>query len=284
MSGCQDRLPEPHKPLTTPMPHKVALLTLDAPYGRHLAQRFAARFDLVGVIVYQRAAQTPAPPSSPPSPLERMRGALKRRLDGETARLFRVERLEARLADMARERFLDGAGRPVPDWPAGTPVRVTGSVNSEATVDWLKAGRASLLVVAGGPIIRPVLIEATHCGAVNFHGSLLPRYRGTRVEFWQVLDGAADAVGYTIHTIDPGVDTGAILHQTPMPLKPGDTPDLIRVRNQLAALIDYPETVALYLDGALTPTPQPASDEPAWRWKDRTLDRREALLGKLGLL
>lgn len=263
------------------MTHPVALLTLDAPYGRHLAQRFAARFDLAGVIVYETAARAPAPP---PSPLGRLRGALKRRFDAETARRHRIETLEARLAAEAREQFLDGAGRPVPEWPAGTPVRITDAVNSDATVNWLKARGASLLIVAGGPIIRPVLIGATPRGAVNFHGSLLPRYRGTRVEFWQVLDGAADAVGYTIHTIDPGVDTGAIVRQTPMPLKPGDTPDTVRVRNQLAALEAYPETVALYLDGALTPVPQPATDEPARRWKDRTLDKREALLRKLGLL
>jgi UDP-4-amino-4-deoxy-L-arabinose formyltransferase/UDP-glucuronic acid dehydrogenase (UDP-4-keto-hexauronic acid decarboxylating) len=49
-------------------------------------------------------------------------------------------------------------------------------------------------------------------GAVNAHGSLLPRYRGRHALNWQLMHGETVS-GVTLHWIDDGVDTGDIIAQ-----------------------------------------------------------------------
>jgi methionyl-tRNA formyltransferase len=44
---------------------------------------------------------------------------------------------------------------------------------------------------------------------MNAHMGLLPAYRGMNVAEWAALEGAP--VGCTVHLIDTGIDTGAIL-------------------------------------------------------------------------
>ena len=46
----------------------------------------------------------------------------------------------------------------------------------------------------------------------NLHFSLLPKYRGCHTAIWPILYGESDH-GVTIHEIDAGVDTGAIVAQ-----------------------------------------------------------------------
>jgi len=68
-----------------------------------------------------------------------------------------------------------------------------------------------LLVLGGTPIIRVNILGIPRLGTLNVHMGLLPKYRGRNVAEWSVFNG--DAVGITVHTVDPGVDTGAILYR-----------------------------------------------------------------------
>ena len=46
----------------------------------------------------------------------------------------------------------------------------------------------------------------------NFHFSLLPKYRGCHTNFYQIFNGEKFS-GVTLHKIDDGIDTGAIIDQ-----------------------------------------------------------------------
>ena len=46
----------------------------------------------------------------------------------------------------------------------------------------------------------------------NFHFSLLPKYRGCHTNFFQIFNGEKFS-GVTLHKIDNGIDTGAIVDQ-----------------------------------------------------------------------
>lgn len=46
----------------------------------------------------------------------------------------------------------------------------------------------------------------------NIHLSLLPKYRGCNTSIWPILNGE-EMHGVTLHEIDPGVDTGAVIDQ-----------------------------------------------------------------------
>ncbi|WP_417200989.1 methionyl-tRNA formyltransferase [Bizionia sp.] len=56
----------------------------------------------------------------------------------------------------------------------------------------------------------------------NIHGSLLPKYRGRTPHVWAIINGETSA-GITAHVIDASCDTGKIIHQIEVPIKPNDT-------------------------------------------------------------
>ncbi|MDQ2716388.1 MAG: methionyl-tRNA formyltransferase [Chloroflexota bacterium] len=68
--------------------------------------------------------------------------------------------------------------------------------------------------------IPRVLLELPRLGCLNVHPSLLPSYRGPVPLFWTFREGCQQS-GVTIHFMDEGMDTGAILAQTPIVLPDG---------------------------------------------------------------
>jgi methionyl-tRNA formyltransferase len=52
---------------------------------------------------------------------------------------------------------------------------------------------------------------------INVHGDVLPRFRGGRSVIWPIYEGVREA-GFSIHRIDRGIDTGALLHVERFPL------------------------------------------------------------------
>jgi methionyl-tRNA formyltransferase len=64
-------------------------------------------------------------------------------------------------------------------------------------------------------IIRPA--EFASGALFNVHFSLLPLYRGCNTSVWPILRGEAEH-GVTLHAIDAGVDTGAVIDQRAFPV------------------------------------------------------------------
>ncbi len=75
----------------------------------------------------------------------------------------------------------------------------------------IAAWKVDLIVTAGVPILRdPWLTMATH-GCLNLHFGIAPDYRGEHTLFYPLIERRWDMLGFTIHFIDQGVDTGPIL-------------------------------------------------------------------------
>jgi hypothetical protein len=77
------------------------------------------------------------------------------------------------------------------------------------------AARAALTGVEIALSLDNALIsEATFStpdhGTLNVHHGAVPGYRGGPPVFWELADGQA-AVGFTIHRIDAGIDTGPVI-------------------------------------------------------------------------
>ncbi len=79
-----------------------------------------------------------------------------------------------------------------------------------------------LVVVAFGQILNKSLLEWPRYGAVNVHGSLLPKYRGAAPIQWAMINGEKE-VGVTTMLMDQGVDTGDMLLQAKTPIRADDT-------------------------------------------------------------
>lgn len=57
---------------------------------------------------------------------------------------------------------------------------------------------------------------------INFHGSLLPKYRGRTPHVWSIINNECET-GVTAHFIDVGCDTGDVILQKKMPISENDT-------------------------------------------------------------
>jgi methionyl-tRNA formyltransferase len=55
----------------------------------------------------------------------------------------------------------------------------------------------------------------------NVHFSLLPKYKGMYTSAWPLLNGESET-GVTLHVIDAGIDTGAIIDQIAFPIDEND--------------------------------------------------------------
>ena len=71
-------------------------------------------------------------------------------------------------------------------------------------------------------MLKQPLLQVAPRGALNLHGSLLPRYRGRAPVNWAVLNGERHT-GATLHYMDERPDAGDIVAAQSVPILPDDT-------------------------------------------------------------
>jgi methionyl-tRNA formyltransferase len=104
-------------------------------------------------------------------------------------------------------------------------------------------------------MIERDIIELPRLGCLNIHGSLLPKYRGRTPHVWAIINNE-EYGGATVHLIDEGCDTGAVLLQEKVLIERNATG-----ASMLAAFEElYPrlvrETLILLGRGEITVIPQ----------------------------
>jgi len=105
----------------------------------------------------------------------------------------------------------------------GIPMLRSENVNTASVVRRVRNVRPQLLlVIAFGQKIGPKLIEMPTYGAVNLHGSLLPKYRGPAPINWAIINGETET-GLTVIAMTDQIDAGDILGQRATPIGPNET-------------------------------------------------------------
>ncbi len=90
-------------------------------------------------------------------------------------------------------------------------------------IDWVRKLQPDLLVLGFvNAFVPQEMIALAKFGGINYHPSLLPKYRGGSAINWAIINGETET-GVTIHFIDEGVDTGPILLQEKVVISPDDT-------------------------------------------------------------
>ena len=113
-----------------------------------------------------------------------------------------------------------------------------------AFVEALRAAAVDLIVLAGFMRVRQgEFLRAFEGRIVNVHPSLLPSFPG--LEAWkQALDQGVKVAGCTVHFVDAGVDSGAIIGQQTVPVLDHDTAESLHARIHAAEHELYPKCVA----------------------------------------
>ncbi|RIK47019.1 MAG: methionyl-tRNA formyltransferase [Chloroflexi bacterium] len=70
--------------------------------------------------------------------------------------------------------------------------------------------------------ISPEVFALARYGAINGHPGLLPKYRGPNSVGWAFRNGDAE-LGFCVHRMDAGFDTGPIYNQVTVPILDDDT-------------------------------------------------------------
>jgi phosphoribosylglycinamide formyltransferase-1 len=174
--------------------------------------------------------------------------------------------LQALLDDVhCREAEIVAVASSVADAPAlaraaaaGVPARAfcrsefaDRAARDRAMGDWLGERGARLVVLAGYmELLGTPFLERFPGAVINVHPSLLPAFPGLRA-IEQALAYGVKVFGVTVHFVDDGVDSGAVILQRAAEL-PG-VRDAGRVRELLRPLEHtlLTEAVRLYARGAL---------------------------------
>jgi phosphoribosylglycinamide formyltransferase-1 len=142
-----------------------------------------------------------------------------------------------------------GAGVPASVFPRDAyPDR---PARDAAIGDWLEAQGVELVVLAGYmAILDAAFIARFRDRIINVHPSLLPAFSGIAA-VGQALDYGVKVFGVTVHFVDEGVDTGAIILQRAVELPDATDPDdvLAALRPLEHALL--PEAVRLIAAGRI---------------------------------
>jgi len=121
-----------------------------------------------------------------------------------------------------------------------------------AFVAALQSARVDLIVLAGFMrVLKGDFLHAFEGRIVNIHPSLLPCFPG--LQSWkQALDHGVKVAGCTVHFVDAGVDSGAIIGQQVVPVLDNDTPEALHQRIHAAEHELYPKCIAAIARGEIS--------------------------------
>ncbi|HRY85839.1 MAG TPA: formyltransferase family protein [Candidatus Omnitrophota bacterium] len=98
-------------------------------------------------------------------------------------------------------------------------------------------------------ILKPDFLALFPKGVLNLHPALLPYNRGQYPNVWSIVENTP--AGTTLHYIDAGIDTGAILAQKKVLMEPVDTGKTLYQKLEKASLDLFKESWPRFIRGKL---------------------------------
>src|SRR4051812_49948882 len=112
--------------------------------------------------------------------------------------------------------------------PAAAFTQSDREARDAAIAEWLASQRVELVVLAGYMrLLSPGFLARFPQRVINVHPALLPAFPGMRA-IEQALAHGVKVFGVTVHFVDEGVDTGAIILQRAVDLPEATQPETVR--------------------------------------------------------
>ncbi len=139
---------------------------------------------------------------------------------------------------------------------ADIPLLVPASANTPDVVARIAAAAPDLIFsFYFREILRADVLALPRQGALNLHGSLLPRYRGRCPVNWVLVNGERET-GVTLHYMEAKPDRGDIVAQRAVPIAGDDTAMTLNRKLGDAARVLLRETFPLLVAGTAPRRPQ----------------------------
>jgi phosphoribosylglycinamide formyltransferase 1 len=87
------------------------------------------------------------------------------------------------------------------------------NINQDYVPEMIQRTTPAFVFVNGTRIIRKEILDAVGVPVYNIHVGITPAYRGIHGGYWALYHSDRENFGVTLHHVDPGVDTGAIIAQ-----------------------------------------------------------------------
>lgn len=128
----------------------------------------------------------------------------------------------------------------------------TKALHEAAIAAAIEGAKADLVCLAGFMrILSPAFVERFRTRILNIHPSLLPSFPGLDAQ-GQALRYGVGVTGATVHFVDAGTDTGPIVAQECVPVRPGDDFETLSHRILAVEHRLYARAVARVLAGGWT--------------------------------
>ncbi len=139
----------------------------------------------------------------------------------------------------------------------GLPVITPADANTPAVEAQVVAARPDFLFsFYYRSMLKSPLLRSARCGALNMHGSLLPRYRGRAPVNWAILNGEAEC-GATLHYMVERADAGDIVDQLAVPILLDDEAREVFAKVTVAAETILSRSLPGLVAGTAPRRPQP---------------------------
>ncbi len=148
---------------------------------------------------------------------------------------YKVAALVTNRIDCGASHLAQGFGVPVIPFPS-------------QHMKFLEKLKPDLIVLSGFlKIFTPEFVEKYGKKTINIHPSLLPSFGGMgfygiRVH-QAVKESGTTVTGFTVHMVEGGVDSGAVVYQHKVPVLSGDTPEDIAARVHREELEYFPPVI-----------------------------------------
>ena len=95
-------------------------------------------------------------------------------------------------------------------------------------------------------ILSPGFVNEWRGRIVNIHPSLLPKYRGLDTHA-RAIEAGDKVSGCSVHIVTEELDAGEVLGQVEVPIKPGDTAQILEERVLAAEHLLYPRVLSEFV-------------------------------------
>jgi len=187
---------------------RVVILCGGAPRHIYVANRLCGAFDVQAIMLEVGRRITPAKLASMAKPAVAAR------------KIGRWLRDRRRYAGNPEAAFFFGDSAVRLDRP--DLARRIEYINDPALAEAVQRLAPDVVAVFGTSLIKPPLLGQGRLGMLNLHGGLSPDYRGADCTFWALYNGEPDQVGCTLHFINAGIDTGALIAHVCPEVREGD--------------------------------------------------------------
>jgi folate-dependent phosphoribosylglycinamide formyltransferase PurN len=243
---------------------RIVLTTGDSAHGQRVLQRIFERGIMLDAVLMLTGSFGPP------------------RARGNETRASRLLRWPRAAASAARRKVRFHRRRRASYATRCARVIPTGDMNSRRLRRDLQRLDPDFLVLGGGGILSPEIIETARMGVLNVHPALLPWVRGCGVVGHSLEQGVA--LGATVHLVDKGIDTGAVVARRLLPVAAGPVSlaALELAADELAAEMMADVVEGIVRRGELPVGVPQAERHPLYRWPPAAERPRHEALAKSG--